>query len=140
MQKHWSFEQVVSLEEWGNPAHNLRRPVTTCTNHNGKDIATCTLYNVKQIEVLHSNEILMNWEFQFSVDTIRVVDLRVDASFMSLTSYKMGQSTSSNAHTPLLDSKQKNKEKKDSKWKKYSQKYSTNTNSIPQHDKYKRLK
>ena len=103
MQKHWSFEQVVSLEEWGYPAHNLRRPLTTCTNHNGKDIATCALYNVKQIEVLHSNEILMDWEFQFSVDTIRDGDLRVDASFVSLTSYKMGQSTSSNAYTPLLD-------------------------------------
>ena len=60
MQKHWSFEQVVSLEEWGYPAHNLRLPITTCTNHNGTDIATCALYNVKQIEVLHSNEILMD--------------------------------------------------------------------------------
>ena len=76
----------------------------------------------------------MDWEFQFSVDTIRDGDLRVDASFVSLTSYKMDQSTSSNA--PLLDSEQKNKEKEDSKWKEYSQKYSTNTNSMPQHDKY----
>ena len=79
----------------------------------------------------------MDWEFKFSVDTIRDGDLRVDASFVSLTSYKMGQSTSSNAYTPLLDSEQKNK---DSKWKKYSQKYSTNTNCIPEHEKYKRLK
>ena len=47
----------------------------------------------------------------------------------------MGQNSSSNA--PLVE---KEKEKKDSKLKKYSQKYSTNTNSTPQHDKYKRLK
>ena len=63
IQQHWSFQQVVSLEEWGYPAHNLRRPVTTCPNHNGKNIATCALYNVKQIEVLHSHEILMDWEY-----------------------------------------------------------------------------
>ena len=60
MQKHWNFQQVLSLEEWAYQAHNLRRQVTTYTNHNGKNIATYALYNVKQIEVLHSNKILMD--------------------------------------------------------------------------------
>ena len=69
-----------------------------------------------------------------------VYELGVDASFVSLTSYEMGQSTSSNAYTPLRDSDPNNKEKENSKWKKYSQKYSTNTNSLPERDKYKRLK
>ena len=63
MQKHWSFQQVVSLEEWGYPAPNFRSQDTTCTNRNGKDIATCALYNVKQIEFLHMNEIFMDWEY-----------------------------------------------------------------------------
>ena len=63
VQKHWSFQQGVSLEEWGYPADNLRRPVTTCTNHNEKDIVTCALYNVYKNKVLHSHEILMDKEF-----------------------------------------------------------------------------
>ena len=48
----------------------------------------------------------------------------------------MGQNLSSNA--PLVVEQEK--EKEDSQWKKFSQKYSTNTNSMSQHDKYKRLK
>ena len=50
--------------------------------------------------------------------------------------YEMGQSSSSIAYTSLP----KQEEKEDSEWKKYSQKYSTNTSSFPERDNYKRLK
>ena len=60
-------------------------------------------------------------------------EINLDSSFASLTSYKMGQNSSSNAYTPLVEKK---KEKMDSKWKKYFKKYSRpansmNTNSMP---------
>ena len=63
MQQHWSYQQIINMEEWGYPAKDLPRQVTVCTNHNGKYKATCALHNVKQLQTFYFDDIFMDWEY-----------------------------------------------------------------------------
>ena len=60
MQKRWSYQQIINLEEWGYPAKDLPRQVTVCTNHNGKYKATCALHNVIQLQTFYFDDIFMD--------------------------------------------------------------------------------
>ena len=62
MQKRWSYQQIINLEEWGYSAKDLPRQVTVCTNHNGKYKVTYALHNVKLMKTFYFNDIFMEWE------------------------------------------------------------------------------
>lgn len=61
-------------------------------------------------------------------------------SVVLLTSMTMGQNQSNTGYTQLKEKEVKKESNESSKWKEYSEKFSTNTHSYPEHQGYKKLK